>query len=198
MDIYVTNTTYTTDDTGSPLLMSSTVWYAEKTDGNLRAIVEGSSDFGPAHPSQLIPYADVTEQQAIDWVWDDEDTTAIEIELDNLLDNMAVPEVYSGMPWVETYPTWAIAVPYAVDEVVKYVGDYWECVQAHTSETTWPPNLTPALWNKYFTGIGPWVQPTGAQDAYDIGDKVAHNGSTWESTEAANVWEPGVFGWVII
>lgn len=41
-----------------------------------------------------------------------------------------------------------------------------------------------------------WVQPTGAQDAYQIGDRVTHNGSTWESTAANNVWEPGVFGWV--
>ena len=42
-----------------------------------------------------------------------------------------------------------------------------------------------------------WVQPTGAHDAYGLGDIVTHNGQTWESTNAANVWEPGVFGWVI-
>lgn len=40
-----------------------------------------------------------------------------------------------------------------------------------------------------------WVQPTGAHDAYSIGDKVTHNGKTWESTIANNVWEPGVYGW---
>ena len=55
-----------------------------------------------------------------------------------------------------------------------------------------------------FTQIAPagtipaWVQPTGAQDAYQLGDKVTHNGFTWESTYANNVWEPGVFGWVKI
>ena len=42
-----------------------------------------------------------------------------------------------------------------------------------------------------------WVQPTGAHDAYGLGDIVTHNGQTWESTNADNVWEPGVFGWVI-
>lgn len=47
-------------------------------------------------------------------------------------------------------------------------------------------------------GIKPgdeWRQPTGAHDAYPLGAVVAHNGKNWESTVAANVWEPGVSGW---
>lgn len=40
-----------------------------------------------------------------------------------------------------------------------------------------------------------WVQPTGAHDAYSIGDKVTHNGKQWVSTVDNNVWEPGVYGW---
>ena len=47
--------------------------------------------------------------------------------------------------------------------------------------------------------IFPWVQPTGAHDAYRLGAKVTHNGFTWENTGSdANVWAPGVFGWVRI
>jgi hypothetical protein len=41
----------------------------------------------------------------------------------------------------------------------------------------------------------PWRQPLGAMDAYPLGAIVSHNGGTWESTVAANVWEPGVSGW---
>lgn len=42
-----------------------------------------------------------------------------------------------------------------------------------------------------------WVQPTGAQDAYLLGAQVSHNGFHWINTGSnANVWEPGVFGWV--
>ncbi len=37
----------------------------------------------------------------------------------------------------------------------------------------------------------PWVQPTGAHDAYGVGDQVTHKGKTWTSTVDANVWEPG-------
>ena len=40
-----------------------------------------------------------------------------------------------------------------------------------------------------------WVQPTGAHDAYNTGDKVTHNGVKYISDVDANVWEPGVYGW---
>ena len=40
-----------------------------------------------------------------------------------------------------------------------------------------------------------WVQPTGAHDAYAQGAKVSHNGKKWTNDIAANVWEPGVYGW---
>ncbi|TXH10505.1 MAG: hypothetical protein E6R04_05280 [Spirochaetes bacterium] len=36
-----------------------------------------------------------------------------------------------------------------------------------------------------------WTQPTGAHDAYPLGARVTHNGKTWTSTAAANVWPPG-------
>jgi hypothetical protein len=48
------------------------------------------------------------------------------------------------------------------------------------------------------TTTQPWVQPTGAHDAYPLGARVTHNGQTWESTVANNVWAPGVFGWVVV
>lgn len=48
--------------------------------------------------------------------------------------------------------------------------------------------------------IAEWVQPTGAYDAYNIGDKVLFNGSTYESLINANVWSPTAYpqGWKLI
>lgn len=40
-----------------------------------------------------------------------------------------------------------------------------------------------------------WQQPTGAHNAYPAGWQVTHNGKTWESLVAANVWTPGVANW---
>ena len=40
-----------------------------------------------------------------------------------------------------------------------------------------------------------WVQPTGAHDAYNTGDRVMYNGEVWVCTENNNVYAPGVYGW---
>lgn len=42
--------------------------------------------------------------------------------------------------------------------------------------------------------VAEWVQPDST-NPYMTGDRVLHNGSTWESTVDNNVWEPGVYGW---
>lgn len=36
----------------------------------------------------------------------------------------------------------------------------------------------------------PWVQPTGAHDAYALEAEVTHNNKTWTSLVPFNVWEP--------
>ena len=42
-----------------------------------------------------------------------------------------------------------------------------------------------------------WVQPTGAHDAYGVGDKVTYNGKYYVSKIAGNVWSPDAYpaGW---
>ena len=40
-----------------------------------------------------------------------------------------------------------------------------------------------------------WRQPTSAVDAYPKDWTVQHDGKTWVSLIAANVWEPGVSAW---
>ena len=72
----------------------------------------------------------------------------------------------------------------------------YKCVQAHTSQSTWTPDLTPALWARVTIEEWPeWVQPLGAQDAYMSGDRVSHLEKHWVSTMDYNVYEPSVYGW---
>lgn len=95
------------------------------------------------------------------------------------------------------YPEWAIGVMYKRGKRVRYNDKLYRCEQDHTSQEGYEPATTPALWTRVAAEgeILDWVQPTGAQDAYNTGDKVKHNGKTWVSTADANVWEPGVYGW---
>jgi hypothetical protein len=101
---------------------------------------------------------------------------------------------------IEAYPAWVVDTSYTTDTKLKYDGKLYMVVMPHTSQADWTPNLVPALYREIYpeTLIAPWKQPTGAHDAYQIGDKVTHNGKTWECTVANNVWEPGVYGWIEI
>jgi hypothetical protein len=98
---------------------------------------------------------------------------------------------------VEIYPPWAVGRTYATNQMVRFEGQLYRVVQAHTSQADWTPPVVQALFVKVAApgAIEPWVQPQGAHDAYNIGDRVTHNGFTWISTVANNVWEPGVYGW---
>ncbi len=93
---------------------------------------------------------------------------------------------------------WVVGQVVDVNAIRTYSGTTYICRQLHITQLSWTPNATPALWSVYTPPLSAWVQPTGAQDSYQIGDRVTHNGNTWESTANNNVWEPGVFGWVIV
>lgn len=97
---------------------------------------------------------------------------------------------------VELFAPWVVGAAYRVTERVRYGGKLYRCEQAHTSQSGWEPDAAPALWTEVSVEEWPeWRQPTGAQDAYNTGDKVRHNDRHWVSAVDANTWEPGVYGW---
>ena len=97
---------------------------------------------------------------------------------------------------IELFPTWKADTQYVANYRVRFNDILYKCVQAHTSQDDWTPDITPALWTRVSLDEFPeWIQPTGAQDAYMTGDKVSHNEKHWVSTVDNNVWEPGVYGW---
>lgn len=99
------------------------------------------------------------------------------------------------------FPNWEPDQPYKVDERVRYDGILYKCLQAHTSQAAWTPTAAQSLWAKVLIPdenvIPEWEQPNST-NPYQIGDKVSHNGQVWENTIANNVWEPGVYGWVVV
>lgn len=102
----------------------------------------------------------------------------------------------------ELFPAWAANTAYALDQRVRYGDKLYKCVQAHTSQSDWTPDATPALWTEVAKPgeIPVWRQPTGAQDAYMTGDKVWYpdvDTTVYESLIDANVWSPEAYpqGW---
>ena len=102
----------------------------------------------------------------------------------------------AALTGVELFPAWVVGKAYAVNDRAQYNGTLYKCVQAHTSQADWTPDKTPALWVGVSLDEYPeWVQPTGAHDAYNIGDKVTYNGQHYVCTSDANVYAPDVYGW---
>jgi len=87
-----------------------------------------------------------------------------------------------------------------------YGGKTYECLQAHQTQADWTPTATiGVLWKEVVivVDIPVWVQPTGAHDAYQIGDRVHFptiNDPVYESLINANVWSPVTYaaGWRLV
>lgn len=104
------------------------------------------------------------------------------------------------------YDVYQVNKSYKVDDLFTYgtnsVGDpqLYRVVQAHTSQADWLPNVTPALYTPIGlddSGYDIWSKPTGAHDAYNIGDIVNYNGTLYKSKINGNVWSPDEYpaGW---
>ena len=111
-------------------------------------------------------------------------------ELSATLDDASALEV------PEMFPKW-VPRDYTADERVRYQGTLYRCLQTHSRNETWNPADTPSLWAKVLIPdpevVPEWVLPDST-NPYMKGDKVTHNGKTWESLIDNNVWEPGTAG----
>ena len=72
---------------------------------------------------------------------------------------------------------------------IKALGD--RVAKLKAGETP-EPSPEPEEWPE-------WVQPTGAHDCYNTGDKVTYNGKHYVSKIAGNVWSPDAYpaGWEV-
>lgn len=103
---------------------------------------------------------------------------------------------------ISNYPDfvekWKSGQKYEAGKRLEYNGTIYKVLTEHTSQADWPPDAAPSLFAKVLIPdsnvIPEWEQPEST-NAYSKGDKVTHNGKTWESEVDNNVWEPGVYGW---
>ena len=105
------------------------------------------------------------------------------------------------------FPQYSVGKAYKVKEVFRYgentVGDaqLYQVLQDHISAEEWKPDASPSLYKAIGVtedGYPEWIQPLGASDAYNAGDRVSYNGVIYESTIDGNVWSPDTYpaGWV--
>ena len=105
-------------------------------------------------------------------------------------------DIASEVP--ELFKPWETNAEYVVGDRVRYEMTLYKCIQQHTSQSDWTPDVAVSLWARTDDPREEWpewAQPVGASDAYAINSQVSHNNSHWVSDVDNNVWEPGVYGW---
>ena len=106
---------------------------------------------------------------------------------------------------IALYPEWKADISYTVGQRVLYDSVLYKVLQAHTSQADWTPVNAPSLFARVLivddNVIPEWVQPDST-NPYMKGNRVTHNGITYESLIDNNVWEPGVIGteslWAVV
>jgi hypothetical protein len=74
-------------------------WTCTATDGAYSASAYSTCSFAAATPS--IPYASVTEQDVLNWIWaNGVDKTATEASLQSQIDLQKNPVQAAGVPWM--------------------------------------------------------------------------------------------------
>ena len=96
------------------------------------------------------------------------------------------------------YENWSgEGLSYSAGKRLRYNGVLYKVLGDHTSQADWTPDVAPSLFAKVLIEdpnvITEWLQPDST-NAYMTGDKVTHNGVTYESLVDNNVWEPGATG----
>ena len=128
-----------------------------------------------------------------------------------LIRRIRVPGTVAG--WVQPldqYDAYKLVNPFTgkADET-EHGGKLW---RTKVDNNVWEPTAQSAQWEEIDADgnvvVPPapppneypaWVQPTGAHDAYKIGDKVTFNGQRYTSKINGNVWSPTAYpaGWQV-
>jgi len=97
------------------------------------------------------------------------------------------------------YPKYEIGKAYVIGEYIingeNATGDpqLYKIVQDHISQEDWKPNENSALYEPIgldSEGYPVWSKPSGAHDAYNMGDIVNYNGTLYKSLIDGNVYSP--------
>ena len=99
------------------------------------------------------------------------------------------------------YPIWSgKGVKYKKDDRFIYNDKFYKVLQEHTSQEEWKPDTASSLYVEISdpnVEYPEWKQPSHAEDAYNISDKVTYNGKKYKSLINANTWSPEAYpaGW---
>ena len=128
----------------------------------------------------------------------DQNKLVSDIVFVTLAENETIDEV-TATEHLDTFAQWEPQIEYKVGNLRVYNNKLYKCLQAHTSQENWTPDVTPALWKEAGNPADEWPQwsqPIGAADTYMKGDKVTYENEHYISDVDNNVWSPITYGWI--
>ena len=93
----ITWTISTLDRQTSDGFVTTAHWQANATDGDYSASVYSTCSWSDGTPT--IPYADLTKDAVLAWVWDSVDKDAVEASLLAQIAEQKAPVKATGVPW---------------------------------------------------------------------------------------------------
>jgi len=123
--------------------------------------------------------------------------------LDSIIDSLKDEDALNVS---DLFPAWGLdreyygpSDPNHPQSRVQFLNLLYKCLQSHTSQEGWEPNIAVSLWSQVDDPSQEWPewrQPTGAGTGYPLGAKVSHNNKHWINVgKDDNEYEPGVWGW---
>lgn len=133
--------------------------------------------------------------------------TPLSIAFVKMVENGEIDEVTASEN-ADMFLNWNENITYNAGDFRTYFTEengikLYKCLQAHTSQADWTPDVSSALWKEVGiteNGIPKWSQPISSADAYMIGDEVMYNDVHYKSIIDNNVWPPDAYpqGWEIV
>lgn len=148
--------------------------------------------------------AEEPQQRALEQVESDREIKIQAILKEQILNSAHDMSDEDALVNQELFPVWESDMWVQSDKCVLAFDNnnelvLWKVVQAHLTQAGWKPKDTPALFVRVALPdeVLEWVQPTGAHDAYRIGDLVMYNGVKYICTYDYNTYAPSVYGWEV-
>lgn len=73
-------------------------WVCTGTDGNVTSSASGTVKLGTPNPAQFIPYADITQEMAYQWVSQGISMLGVEMQIENQIAQISQPLVQPQNP----------------------------------------------------------------------------------------------------
>lgn len=190
--------------------------FNDEVKAAIATILQYANDMRPIEQRKIESLENINANLATENTTVKQENASVKAENQHLTETnqalkMAVSHIFTAdesKAYINTYQEYQPNHLYGQGEIFRYEGKLYITTQSHTSQADWKPDATPALYIPFevvgkseggdaHKPITDFKQPTGAHDAYKIGDKVRYQGKVYECLVDNCTYSPSGYpeGW---